>query len=146
MEQYIHLVVPRRVEVKEVTVQAVREPSQRMPLAHGRREGPLDRVPIKAVLEVGVAGYVSGIVIAGERLVAYRVIEHCGGEHEQKSEEKVTFPGRLWRAPVGQGVVRSFGLRLNRTHSCSRVRGLYQSRLGSIASCEEEKAHLCRCA
>ena len=93
-----------------------------MPLRQRSSEGPLDRVPIQAVLHVEVVGDVGGIVISGERLVAHRVIERCGGQHEEKTEKNIACPVRLERAPVGQGVVCSFELRLTRSHFSSKGR------------------------
>src|SRR5579863_395941 len=90
MQQNINVVVPGRILSKQLAIESVREPGQRMPVGlikAGNR--PLDRVPVQPGANVSVVGDVAVVVEIDEGMMNDRVVERESGEDEKQAENKV---------------------------------------------------------
>src|SRR5579863_1859519 len=91
MQQNINVVVPGRILSKQLVIESVRKPGQRMPVGlikAGNR--PLDRVPVQPGANVSVVGDVAVVVEIDERMMSDRVVERESRDHEKQPENEVT--------------------------------------------------------
>ena len=93
--------VPGRILMKQLPVERVRQPGQRMPVPLlGCSESPGDRLPGEAVVDVKILRDVTVVVVIDERVAVDRVVERESGDHEEKAKNDVALFGRrekTWR-------------------------------------------------
>jgi hypothetical protein len=92
-------VVSRSVLMKQLIIERVREPRERMPvsLLHGG-EGPGDRVPGHAVVDVRILGDIAIVVVVDERVAIDRIVERQRDYYEQETKDYVAPFGRREKA------------------------------------------------
>ena len=101
MNQHASEMVPGRVLVKQLVVERVRQPGERMPVPLlGGRKGPGDSVPVDATLNVSVPGDVTVVIVVDEGMAVDLIVERQCRCHQQQTQCDVAlFGGRekTWR-------------------------------------------------
>ncbi len=88
MNQQAVKMMARRIQPKQLIVERMRQPCQRMPIRRvGGREGPLDGAPGGVTLDVAVRGDVFLIVQDDERVPNNWAVECDGPRREQDAED-----------------------------------------------------------
>jgi hypothetical protein len=78
---------PSRVEAEHLAIEGVREPRNRMPVRYVvRGEGPLNRAPRDAVLDMRICSYVLAVVKVDEGMAARGIVGCERADDQQKSE------------------------------------------------------------
>ena len=110
MEQQVDLMVPRRVETKQLHVQSVREPRHRMPVQRVKSgECPLHGVPVQTAFDVDVVGDVLVVVQIEEGMMTYGEVQSDSRGREKKLRTRF----RLFRVKrfawlASRGLLASF--------------------------------------
>lgn len=95
MNQETGEVVPGRILMEKLPVQRVRQPSQGMPVSLlPGSEGPSDRLPGQALVDIRVFSDVTVVVVIHEGVAVDRVVKREGGDHEEKTKNDVPLFGR----------------------------------------------------
>ena len=77
------------VEVKELAIQGVREPGERMPVGLlRRRKCPADRFRSESGANVGILGYITVIIVIYEWMLVYGVVKCQSGDREQQAKHR----------------------------------------------------------
>ena len=101
MNQHAGEMVPGRVLVKQLIVERVRQPGERMPVPLlGGREGPGDGVPVDAFVNVSVSGDITVVIVVNEGVAVDRIVKRQCRYHQQQTQYDVAlFGGRekAWR-------------------------------------------------
>src|SRR5271166_3411079 len=99
MQDDVDLVMAAGVEPKQLDVQRVRKPSQRMPIVKiGMQQRPLDHRQIQH-LNVGVVRDVAVVVEVDERIAVHRVVKRDGRHQEQQAEKQHLISRRTEAVP-----------------------------------------------
>src|ERR1035437_10230734 len=78
-----------RIQFKELAIQGVRQPAQRMPIGLiVAGESPRYRVPGESCLNVEILGDIAVVVVIDERVMNRRGVKNDGGDHQNKAEDK----------------------------------------------------------
>src|SRR6266550_8222630 len=90
MQKNICVVVARRIQFEELIIERVRNPSQRMPVCGVERaEGPANRVPTQASLNMAVGSYVYVIVVVHESVLVDGVVDDKRAHDEHKTQNQI---------------------------------------------------------
>jgi hypothetical protein len=115
VQQKICVVMASGVEVKELAVQGMRQPSQRMPVSiakSGKR--PIHSVPGKAALNPGIFQDIRRVIKGDELVMDDGIVKSEGGRHQYETiDDDAHFAGRghvgsrrRFRWPIVQQKVR----------------------------------------
>jgi hypothetical protein len=79
-----------RLYAKQLDIQHVGEPRERMPVCHGyRREGPEESFPGKAALDDGILRNVVRIIVLNEIVVYNLPVNRSGKKHEGDNDTDI---------------------------------------------------------
>ena len=86
MEQDIHIVITRRVQLEKLIVQSVREPGDRVPVGRVTAgECPGYGFPRQSAANVRIVGDVNVVVKIGESIVRCTVVDGQRGQKQQQA-------------------------------------------------------------
>ena len=103
VQQQIRFVMPPGVKRKEVVVNGMRQPGQRMPVRRVKGgERPLHRLPIQ-LLDLGVVHDIRLIVQVDERMLLHRGVDDQSRRHEHGKAQIPRRRRHLWANRVAFG-------------------------------------------
>ena len=88
VQQEIDVVVADRIELKDLAIQGMRQPSQRMPVSVAKsRERPFHRVPSQAALNLGIFQNIGRVIEIDELVMNDGIVKSERGRHQQETED-----------------------------------------------------------
>ncbi len=86
MQRKIHLVVPTRLQLKQLDIERVRQPGQRMPIVKIRmQQRPLHRRPPQHPLDIWVCRHAAVVVKIDEKVAMHWGVKHHDRDREQQT-------------------------------------------------------------
>jgi hypothetical protein len=83
--------MPRRIQAKQLVVERVGDPAQRMPIRLlGRSERPSDRIAAQARAHVRVLSHVTSVIVVDEAMPIQRIVDNKGENQDQQTENEIT--------------------------------------------------------
>src|SRR5664279_3569377 len=89
MQQQVDVVMSGRIQLKELAIQGVRKPGERMPGVHVERgECPRDCVPVDSALDLEIVRHVEAVIVVDEWVAVDGAVKRNGCHHKKKPEKK----------------------------------------------------------
>ncbi len=87
VQEQVHVVMPRRIELKKLNIRGVRQPGQRMPVGSGEGgEGPPHRAPMQTGLHMEIVEDVVRVIVVGKWVIVDRIVKGDSCEYQEKTE------------------------------------------------------------